>query len=199
MKKTSEISILKPANWVENYADYLYSYAIIKVNDDEKAKDLVQDTFVSAIENQNTFRGQSVERTWLTSILKNKIIDYYRKMSTKNEIRVKESDEEYEHRDSFFETVGSNEGMWNPDARPQNWSSDYQTPVENEEFYTILQACLGKLPQKWAMVFSLKSIDGYSSKEICKELNLSASNYWVLMHRAKLQLRGCMEINWFNS
>ena len=161
----------------------------------EVAEDLVQDTFLSAIKAKSGFKQKSMERTWLTTILKNKIVDYYRKKSTQSEIVIGQDDND-EKQDYFFETEGSRKGMWKTDARPTLWNTDYQTPVEKIEFYTILNNCLDKLPEQWAAVFTLKNMEDFSSKEICKEMNISSSNYWVIMHRSKLQLRECMEKNW---
>ena len=128
--------------------------------------------------------------------MKNKIIDYYKKKSTSSEILIGQ-DDDYEKQDYFFETEGSRKGMWKTETRPESWNTDYQTPVEKTEFYTILNKCLDKLPEQWGAVFTLKNMDDYSSGEICKELNISSSNYWIIMHRARLKLRECMSKNWF--
>lgn len=192
----SETSTVNPAKWIEAYADYLFNYAFARVHKKELAEDLVQDTFVSAIKAQSSFQQKSTERTWLTSILKNKIIDHYKKRSTQRELSVgtKDNDAELE---TFFEAEGSMKGRWKVSARPEIWNTEYQTPVEKDEFYTILNNCLDKLPKQWAAIFTLKNMEDFDAKEICKELNISSSNYWVLMHRAKLQLRACMGKNWF--
>jgi len=192
----SKETTVNPAKWIDLYADYLFNYTFARVHKKEVAEDLVQDTFVSAIKAKTGFLQKSTERTWLTSILKNKIIDYYKKKSTQSEITIG-SDKDDEKQDYFFETEGSRKGMWKTDMRPESWNTDYQTPVEKIEFYTILNNCLDKLPKQWAAVFTLKNMEDFSSKEICKELAIGSSNYWVIMHRAKLQLRECMEKNWF--
>jgi len=189
---------INPYQWVNLYADYLFNYAIMQVKSSEIAEDLVQDTFMSALKSIKNFNGKSGERTWLTSILKNKIIDHYRKKSNQCEILINERSEDYDNSDHFFETEANKRGTWTSEARPNVWNFEDRTPVENKEFYEILQSCLGKLPESWAAVFSLKNIEDFNSKEICKELNISSSNYWVIMHRSKLQLRECMEKNWMN-
>ncbi|MBN4062131.1 sigma-70 family RNA polymerase sigma factor [Bacteroidales bacterium AH-315-I05] len=186
----------EPSQWVELYSDYLFVYAFARVHKKEVAEDLVQDTFVSAIKAKDSFQQKSTERTWLTSILKNKIIDYYKKKSTQSEISIG-ADEDSENPNTFFETEGSRQGMWQVDARPGFWDTDYKTPVEKIEFYTILNQCLENLPEQWAAVFTLKNMEDFDAQEICKELNISSSNYWVIMHRSKLQLRDCMSKNWF--
>jgi len=189
---------LEPSNWVELYSDYLFNYAFSRVHRQEVAEDLVQDTFVSAIKAKESFQHKSTERTWLTSILKNNIIDYYKKKSTQSEITMGKDENEDEKQDYFFEAEGSRGGMWIAESRPNYWNTDFQIPIEKKEFYTILNKCLDKLPGKWGAVFTLKNIQDLSASQICKELDISSSNYWVIIHRAKLQLRACMEKNWFN-
>ena len=192
----SKEAAVDPAKWIDLYADYLFNYAFARVYKKEVAEDLVQDTFVSGIKAKSGFQQKSTERTWLTSILKNKIIDYYKKKSTQREVSIG-THEDDEKQDYFFEAEGSRKGMWNAGARPEPWDTDYQAPVEKIEFYTILNNCLDKLPEQWAAVFTLKNIEDFDANEICKELNISSSNYWVIMHRAKLHLRECMGKNWF--
>ena len=192
--KTEEKQAIDPVTWVDEYADYLFSYAISRVRNKELAEDLVQETFLSAVKAAKQFKGQSTERTWLTSILKNKVIDHWKKKSTQNEVVIGTEEDD---NSNYFENEGSRKGMWSMDARPKAWNTDYQTPVEQAEFYEILNGCIGKLPETTGTVFSMKNMEDMDAKEICKELNISSSNYWVLMHRAKLQLRECMEKNWF--
>lgn len=190
---------LNPGRWVTEYGDYLYNFAYARMNNSQSAEDLVQDTFVSAIKSKAGFKGNSTEKTWLTSILKNKIIDFYRKKSNQNEIVLGRNAEEENSVNDFFEMEGSKKGTWTSEGRPDFWSKDLSTPVENKEFYEILKGCLGNLPDQWESVFTLKNMEDLSAKEICKELDISSSNYWVIIHRAKLQLRKCMETNWVNS
>jgi len=192
-----ESNLLQPEKWIERYADSLLGFAYARINRQEVAEDLVQDTFFSALKAQDTFRQDSSEKTWLISILKRKIIDYYRKKSTQSELNVLDKDSKDGFMSHFFEAEGSHDGHWTDAAAPKTWGGDFDTGVESEEFYNILQGCLGKLPEKWAAVFTLKNLDDLKSEEICKELGIAPSNYWVIMHRAKLQLRECMEMNWF--
>ncbi|HWB62178.1 MAG TPA: sigma factor-like helix-turn-helix DNA-binding protein, partial [Chitinophagales bacterium] len=107
-----------------------------------------------------------------------------------------DKDDKDDFMNHFFEAGGKYEGHWTGSNTPKDFKSDFATGVENEEFYSILKKCLGKLPDKWAAVFTMKNMDDMESEEICKELQIAPSNYWVIMHRAKLQLRECMEDNW---
>lgn len=180
---------LDPNKWIELYADYLYNYAITRVDGQELAKDLVQETFFSGIKGQDNFRGQASERTWLISILKRKIIDHYRKINSakgQQEIRM-----------SFYEE-GGKRGNWIEERVPQSWGNEASKEIENEELKEALQTCINNLPEKYRIVFLLKTVQQYETDEICNELDITPSNLWVIIHRARLQLRNCMEKKWFN-
>ncbi len=179
----------KVAQLFKDYADYLYNFAISRVSDVHVAEDLVQETFISALKNYDSFEGKSKESTWLTAILKNKIIDHYRK---KVKQYLHDSIDRLSASDDFFDDKGS----WYKDQRPSKWDFDTDKSIEQQEFYTTLQECLTRLNEIQRIAFVMKHMDDVNTDEICKELNVTASNYWVIMHRAKLQLRKCMETNW---
>jgi len=182
--------VLNPKKWIDNYADYLFNYTISRLNDHDLAKDLVQETFLSALKSMKNFKGQATEKTWLVSILKRKIIDQYRKSNSKKgqaEIRM-----------SFYET-GENKGKWIEEKAPSHWGNFGEKDIENEELKKILNQCINGLPEKQRMVFLLKTVKNYKTEEISNELQLSASNIWVIIHRARLKLRECMENNWFKN
>lgn len=179
---------LNPNKWIVLYADYLYNYAITRVDDQDVAKDLVQETFFSGIKGKDNFRGQAAERTWLVSILKRKIIDHYRKVNSakgQKEVRM-----------NFYEE-GKKKGNWIEEKVPQAWGNDAEKKIENSELKDALDACISNLPEKYRMVFLLKTVQKYETEEICNELGITASNLWVIIHRARMQLRNCMEENWF--
>jgi RNA polymerase sigma-70 factor (ECF subfamily) len=186
---------LEPEKWIERYSDLLFNYTIMRINKREVAEDLVQETFLSALKAKDSFLGNASEKTWLISILKRKIIDHYRKKSTQNELNIFDKDVKDDFMNHFFDTEGK-EGHWSNASPPGEWKNDFATDVDKEEFNSVLSNCLGKLPEKTAAVFTLKNMEDLTSEEICKELGISPSNYWVLMHRAKLQLRECIEKNW---
>lgn len=190
---------LEPEKWIERYSDYLYSFAYARLRKEEVAEDLVQDTFFSALRAKDTFLNNASEKTWLISILKRKIIDYYRKKSTQNELNVLDKPVQTADgtRDHFFEDAATYSGHWTEGAAPKVWKKDFETSVDSDEFLDILKRCITKLPEKTAAAFTMKNMDDLDTEEICKELNITASNYWVMMHRAKLMLRECMEKNWF--
>lgn len=180
---------MNPTGWIDNYSDELFAFARKRVNDRETALDLVQDTFLSALKSRETFRGEMSEKNWLYFILRNKIIDYYRK---KKETRMDTSDE-VDPDDIFY----TEKGPWKKQKAPDSTLSD--APVNSEEFMNVLVNCRGKLTDVQQAVFNLKYLEDMESEDICKELNISSSNYWVLLHRARIWLRDCLEKNWLKA
>jgi RNA polymerase sigma-70 factor (ECF subfamily) len=183
-----------PSNWVENYADQLFRYAIVRVSDREVAKDLVQETFLSALQNLDSFRGDSSEKTWLFSIIKNKIIDYYRKRVNDKTVSLSQAEDSF-NLNSYFDE----DGEWKESAKPTSWSESRHDDYRSKEFHETLQRCLARLTAQYRAIFTLKYLDELEFEEICKELTISTSNYWVIMHRAKLMLRRCIEKNWIQA
>lgn len=180
---------LNSSKWVELYADQLFFFANTRVRSAAVAEDLVQETFLSALKAKDRFKGNSTEKTWLYSILKNKIIDYFRKSSTKNEKNI--LDDEDRNTDSFFMP----DGHWKNKSGFITSKDEASKLIENKEFYKILDKCLAHLPVKTQLAFRYKHIEDLDTKEICKDLEISASNYWVLLHRARLSLRECLTKN----
>jgi RNA polymerase sigma-70 factor (TIGR02943 family) len=182
---------LNPHYWVAAHADYLYAFAITRINDEEFAKDLVQETFLAALEKVANFEGKSSERTWLTAILKNKIIDVYRKKSSGLQSKmVKEAEQE---QSDFFNL---DDGHWRNKHGPKEFGIEDKDRLVSKEFDQIMQKCLKKLPALWISVFTMKHIDEEATEIICKELKVTAANFWVIIHRAKLNLRACLQRNW---
>ncbi|MDE1191396.1 MAG: sigma-70 family RNA polymerase sigma factor [Arachidicoccus sp.] len=177
--------------WVKEYADYLFHFAHQRVDDVELANDLVQDTFLSGLESKDSFEGRSSELTWLRTILKNKIIDHYRKQASglnKVMVNVPEQNETVD----FFDE----NGIWKNEFAPKPFTNRADEKLHAKEFYKILELCMKKLPKLWAAVFSLKHIDEEESNVICETMKITNSNYWVIIHRAKLNLRECFQNNW---
>lgn len=191
--------MLHPNTWVSNYGDYLFSIALMKTNNTEIAEDLVQDTFLSAIKAADNFKGESSEKTWLVRILQNKIIDYYRKKDILKGTIDYLSGTEKSFDEHFFAPDDHSEAYWRKDAMPGHWKSDADAGINQEEFNKILEFCMKKLPAKLLPVFVSKYIEDEDADKICKDYELSSSNYWVILHRAKLLMRSCLEKNWFAS
>ncbi len=182
------MEILHPEKWVDKYADYLYNYTIVRVNDPIVAQDLVSETFLAALRSEKSFRGKASERTWLTSILKRKIIDFYRhKNSSKGQAEVR-----MEYHPS------EEEGDWLEQTVADPTDTSAVKAMENEELRHAIWECLDQLNPKQAEIFKLKTIDGVDTETICKEYNITASNLWVIIHRTRKSLMECLEKTWFN-
>ncbi len=172
---------------VAEHGDYLFRYAVSRTGDESFAEDLVQETLLAALRSGRRSGGSSL-RTWLTAILKHKIVDEFRK--SVRECQLLEDDE--------FELGQFREdGHWKKETAPVAWTSCPETEFEKTEFRKVLLESLGKLPRRHAAVFVLREIEEMTTEEICSELNISSSNVWVLLHRARLQLRALLEEHWF--
>ena len=179
---------LNPNNWIDLYSDYLFNYTISRVNDRVVAQDLVSETFLAGLKSMGNFKGEASERTWLVSILKRKIIDHYRKINSKKgkaEVRM--------NYNSDLDT----EGDWLEERVEDTFEKAAEAKLENSELGDAIYDCIAKLPAKQAEVFKMKTILGYDTETICNEMNITASNLWVLIHRARTALANCMEENWF--
>lgn len=185
MEKTNASFSIK--SWVELYSDQLYTWAFYKTSDKETAEDLVQETFLAAINSFERFEGKSEPKTWLLSILKNKIADHFRKVYRSNA----------NNTISFSQFFDDNED-WVPEQRPQQWKEDEeQHLLDNPDFNKTFTLCLDKLPANGKASIVLKYIEDKDSSTICQELQIAPTNYWQIIHRSKLQLRKCLELNWF--
>lgn len=180
-----------PADWPARYGDYLYRQALMRVGRPEIAEELVQDAFVSALRAFDSFEGRSSVKTWLSSILRNKVIDYLRKRAH-DDILIDEG-EDSSDQDEYFNKLG----IWNRLLR--GWSRTPDSVLEQKRFLGVLEQCLEKLPEKIRHIFMLKVLDNMSSEEISKILDVSASNIYVLVFRARLRLRECLDANWYNA
>ncbi len=176
------------SQWVDDYTDEMLSWALHKTSNIEVAKDLIQDTFVAALVKIDSFKQKSSPKTWLFSILNNKIIDHYRK-------KIKRA---VDIHDQVVSNYFDEHGTWLKDKRPQNWETDNHL-LDDTEFQSVLEKCIENLPDKWEDSIRLKYLMEKNGKEICQVLNLSPTNFWQIIHRAKLQLRDCIEISWFEN
>lgn len=186
MAKSSNVD---PSDWVGQYGDYLFRYAMLRVRDRSAAEDLVQETFLAALKNRGSFSGESSESTWLVGILKHKIIDHFRHQA--REAPLEENDLR-EHPDpSSFD--GS--GHWT--SGPADWGGDPADLYREKKFRDQLSKCLSGLSPNHANAFTLREIEGADTGEICKVLNVTETNLWVILHRARMLLRLCLETYWF--
>lgn len=176
-------------DWLNAHGDYLYRFALGRLRDPHLAEDVVQETFLAAIASKS-YAGQSAPRTWLTGILKHKIIDLVRKQSREQSV---EDVEQIAFDDPGMDEFFDNSGHWS-DA-PQDWDIP-DNALEQKQFLAILQNCMDKLPKKLANLFLLRDVHEDDNEQICKELEISPTNAWVMLYRARMGLRKCLEINW---
>jgi len=179
---------MDPQQWLEEHGDILYRFAMQRAHDSELASDLVQDTLLSAWKGKDSFSGKSTVRTWLIGILKHKWIDHLRK-----EIRQREHAALADGDPTAW--FDENNGAWK--KPPTQWHDDPEMLCQSEQFMQTLHACSDKLPAKQRSVFDMREFQGLDSDEICKICDISSTNLHVLLHRARLALRHCLDKNWF--
>jgi len=178
---------LDPEGWLEKHGDYLYRYALCRLHNPELAEEKVQETFVGALQTQERFQGRASERTWLTSILRRKIFDHFRKIS--RERAFDKALLEKVSPGSFF----NRKGRWI--AGPNKWYWEPDSALRQKEFLDIFHRCLSKIPVRLAQVFVLREVDGHKGDEICALMRISQTNFGVMLYRARMCLRRLMEIN----
>ncbi|PPC94874.1 MAG: RNA polymerase subunit sigma [Methylotenera sp.] len=176
-------------DWLNEHGDYLYRFALARLRDPHQAEDAVQETMLAAIKH-HSFEGESSARTWLTGILKHKIIDLQRKrlreMPLSDVIDVDASDTAI---DDFFDQ----RGHWVD--KPQQWQTP-ENALEQKQFLVVLAECLERLPAKLSGIFMMRDVQEIDNEIICKELDITTTNAWVMLYRARMGLRKCLEMHW---
>jgi RNA polymerase sigma-70 factor (ECF subfamily) len=171
-----------PAAWVDQHGDYLFRYALTRLGNRSAAEDAVQDTFLAAL-NAKSFSGRSAECTWFVGILKHKIVDHQRRQSREQE--------------QSCEELFDEKGWWK--VKPKNWPADPSAVLEDKEFWAAFRSCLANLPERLRAVFSLREVDELPTEGACEALKVTPGNLGVLLFRARMGLRRCLEINWFGT
>ena len=202
-----------PDRWVDLYGDMLYGYALKLVSNTSLAHDLVQDTFLAALKSKKSFKKQSHEKTWFFGILKHKILDHlrdkYRQVPGNGENFL--SSRTFPCR--FNEKPAGNENAGTEEAveaffdnasgmlkkMPSAWQVHPSELIEKEEFWSALHTCLDHLPEKTRDAFKLRELEEEKTEDICKVLDITATNLWVILHRARVLMRSCLEKNWFKA
>jgi RNA polymerase sigma-70 factor (ECF subfamily) len=179
---------LEPESWLDRHGAYLYRYALTRLHQAQPAEDLVQETFLAAWRARERFAQASSERTWLVGILKHKIIDHLRKQRREQPLSSISAD------DRLLDELFDSRGHWKKTVRP---APNPAAAFERREFWEALSGCLGKLPEHLAQVFVLREMDEQATSEICKALEITPANLWVMLHRARLRLWRCLEMHWF--
>jgi len=182
---------LDPRTWLERYGDYLYRFAVARVRRADAAEDLVQETLLAAWKARGQFDGTASERTWLTAILKRKVIDWLRR-----QVRERLAVDANTDPDQSDANLFTRRGEWK--AQPGFWQRGQPTEsLDREEFWSVLYACMHKLPVRLHDVFALRYLDEAAAEELCQELGLTPSNLWVMLHRARMRMWWCLSRNWF--
>lgn len=182
---------LDPSVWVERYGGYLFRYAMLRLRDRPAAEDMVQETFLAGLKDRGTFSGDSSEATWLVGILKHKIADHYRRQARESPL------EEGDLRD--HPDTGHFDGVGHWTTGPVEWGGNPADLYRQGEFLDRFMKCLSVLSPNHANAFTLREIEGLGTAEICKVLDVSETNLWVILHRARALLRQCLESRWFGT
>ena len=192
-KKSGLLS--SPEGWMAQHGDYLFRYAMSRLRDEHLAEDALQETLLAALQGQKNYAGEAAERTWLVGILKHKIVDLIRKKV--REPTLLNVDEALEFaEDEATEAMFDETGHWTTPC--QDWGNPDKV-LEQKRFWKILTECLKRLPPQLAMLYSLREISGMATEDICKDLNISPTNSWVMLHRARLGLKECFEMRWLGA
>ena len=176
---------------IETHRRYLMRVAQLQLREREVAEDVVQDTIVAALSGAAGFDGRSSLKTWLTGILKHKIVDAIRRKA-KAPVPLSAIDEEASLDD--VEAMFRADGGW--EAPPADWG-DPEAALGERQFFDVMEFCLEKLPPQTGRVFMMREVMGLETDEICKELAITANNLWVILYRARMALRVCLEQHWF--
>ncbi|MDI5890984.1 sigma-70 family RNA polymerase sigma factor [Halomonas rhizosphaerae] len=169
----------------------LVSFALMHLRDRSQAEDAVQEAMMSAIEKNESFAGRSGYETWVFGILKYKLLDAMRVQKRHGRWQPLEDEDDDDAIDRQFQQ----NGRWQESARPSSWGEP-EAAFETEHFWQVFDACMIALPENAARVFSLRELMGLSTDDICRELDIKENNCWVILHRARLRLRACIEKGW---
>lgn len=184
---------LEDPTFVESLRRQMLRFAQLQLGDISTAEDAVQEALVGALKNRASFSGRSAFKTWVFAILKNKVTDLLRSQQRwVSESSLEAGDEVGDAADRLFDRSGH----WHKTQRPRPWAEP-EGAMEDQHFWRAFEACLDHLPARQARVFMLREFMGFSTEEICKTVALSVTNLHVLLHRARLRLRQCLEDNWF--
>ena len=176
----------------EHRADLL-RFATIQLRDPALAEDVVQETLIAVLQGHGEFANRSSVKTWVFAILKRKVIDALRLREREVPIsQLGSDDEESESHDALFDR----HGHWAREHRPHRWV-DTEDSLEQQQFWRVLEVCLDHLPERTSRVFMMREFLELETEEICRELSISTANCWVILHRARMSLRLCLEDTWF--
>ena len=177
---------------LESHRQALYKFALLQLRNETHAEDCVQETLMAAIQGAARFSGGSSVRTWLVGILKHKIIDHFRKASRENQLDANDEETSLDDFDALFKEDG------HFIDEPCAWANP-EDALAQSRFFEVLERCMEGLPKNTARVFMLREVMGTDTDEICAELSITANNCWVLLYRARMALRECLQQRWFGA
>jgi RNA polymerase sigma-70 factor, ECF subfamily len=180
---------------IESHRPYLLRYALAHLRDAQLAEEAVQDALLAALESLGSFGGRSSLRTWLTSILRFKVADLQRR-AVAERARIEPTEEFQGGEEAWLDGLFDATGHWRDP--PQAWT-DPEAALEQRRFWEVFEGCLDALPSAAARVFFKREVMGEDTEAICNDERISASNCWVILHRARIALRGCLEKSWFGT
>ena len=186
-------NLLADAEFLEEIRRQMIRFATLQLGDSHQAEDAVQEALIGALKNATSFGGRAALRTWIFAILKNKIADTLRhKQRVVNASSLLREEDE----DEDFSELFDRKGFWQPDERPVAWGNP-EGSLRESHFWRVFEACLDGLPPKQARVFMMREFIELDADEICTAVDLTTSNLHVLLHRARLRLRECLENKWY--
>lgn len=168
----------------------LIRIARLQLRNEAWAEDVVSDTLLAALEGAPRFAGQSQLKTWVVGILKHKIIDQFRRSGRELSIEAQIEAAEVESFDELYEAGGHLR------EQPRDWG-DPESTLARTQFFEVLQICVDKLPAALGRIFMMREWLEYDTDQICKELGITSTNCFVMLHRSRMRLRECLQMNWF--
>jgi RNA polymerase sigma-70 factor (ECF subfamily) len=176
----------EPAEWLDRYGDELYRYALSRLRRPHDAEEAVQEALLAALRARGDFQGRSHPRTWLLGILRHKVLSLLRARARRG------PSADVDDLDAFFDA----HGHW---RKPTVRWGDPAAAAERDDFWEVVDSCLGQLPARMAAAFALRTLDDQPPDAVCAELAISPANFWVLLHRARLRLVRCLQLHWFDA
>jgi RNA polymerase sigma-70 factor (ECF subfamily) len=171
-------------------------FAELQLRDRAMAEDLVHESIEAALRKSSSFNGQSSLKTWVFAILRNRIVDHLRQASrTVNMSSLADEEKDWHE---VFDAMFTAQGAWREGPRPVAWP-DPEESMQTRQFWSVFETCLDQLPPATGTVFMMREFLGFESDEICRQLNISTSNCHVILHRARLKLRVCMDTGWWKA
>lgn len=194
VESSCAMRLSNPEAWPDVYGDFLYRFALLRVRETTVAEEMVQETFLAALQARGSFAGQSSERSWLVGIMKPKIVDHFRRAGRETPSKALDQLGAEEDVDGTFDAGGH----WKLDqTAPLDWPDNPGGVLERKQFWDVLKRCLNELPPRTSQVFSLREVDDVSTEDICEMVKITPNNLWVLLHRARKHLRKCLEVHHF--